>query len=44
MGGYDKLDLPETEKATAQVFSLPVHPALTDEEKQYIIEEVNASC
>jgi dTDP-4-amino-4,6-dideoxygalactose transaminase len=44
MEGYREVHLPETEKATSQVFSLPVHPALTDEEKHYIIQEVNASC
>ncbi|MBZ0287286.1 MAG: DegT/DnrJ/EryC1/StrS family aminotransferase [Anaerolineae bacterium] len=44
MDGYSKLVLPETEKATAQVFSLPVHPALTEEESAYIVQEVNAAC
>ena len=44
MGGYENVTLPETEKATAQVFSLPVHPLLTDEEKAYIVQEVNAAC
>jgi dTDP-4-amino-4,6-dideoxygalactose transaminase len=42
--GYGKLDLPETEKATREVLSLPVHPALTDDEKAYIVQEVNAVC
>lgn len=42
--GYTNLHLPETEKATAQVFSLPVHPALTEEERAYIVQEVNAAC
>lgn len=44
MDGYSKVVLPETDKATAQVFSLPVHPALTDEERAYIVQEVNAAC
>lgn len=44
MDGYAEVALPETDKATAQVFSLPVHPALTDEEKAYIVAEVNAAC
>ncbi len=44
MNGSGSVSLPETEKATREVFSLPVHPALTDEEKAYIIQEVNAVC
>ncbi|MHB8626257.1 MAG: SDR family NAD(P)-dependent oxidoreductase [Aggregatilineales bacterium] len=44
MGGYDNLALPETECATHQVLSLPIHPALTDDERDYIIREVNALC
>jgi perosamine synthetase len=44
MDGYSAVVLPETEKATAQVFSLPVHPALTEEERVYIVQEVNAAC
>ncbi len=44
MGGYEKLHLPETEKATAQVFSLPVYPALTEEERNYVVQEINAAC
>jgi dTDP-4-amino-4,6-dideoxygalactose transaminase len=42
--GYGRVNLPETDKATREVFSLPVHPALTDEEKAYIVQEVNAAC
>ena len=42
--GYRSLNLPETDRATREVFSLPVHPALTDEEKAYIVQEVNAAC
>ena len=44
MDGYSKVELPETDKATSQVFSLPVHPALTEEERAYIVQEVNAAC
>jgi dTDP-4-amino-4,6-dideoxygalactose transaminase len=44
MDGYKDVVLPETEKAAAQVFSLPVHPALTEEERAYIVREVNAAC
>jgi perosamine synthetase len=42
--GYARVELPETEKATRQVFSLPVHPALTEDELDYIVREVNAAC
>lgn len=35
------LDLPETEKATQQVLSLPVHPALTPDDLSTIVEVVN---
>jgi dTDP-4-amino-4,6-dideoxygalactose transaminase len=44
MAGYAEVALPETDKATRAVFSLPVHPLLTDEERKYIVHEVNASC
>lgn len=44
MGGYQDVHLPETEKATQQVFSLPVYPGLTDEELDYVVQEVNAVC
>jgi dTDP-4-amino-4,6-dideoxygalactose transaminase len=37
----EALDLPETERAAREVLSLPVHPALTDEDLQTIIEGVN---
>lgn len=35
------LDLPETERATAEVLSLPVHPALTRDDLHTIVETVN---
>lgn len=41
---YEGLRLPETEKAVRQVFSLPVHPALTETERAYIVQEVNNLC
>ncbi len=44
MDGYQTVVLPETEKATSQVFSLPVYPALTAEERDYVIQEINAAC
>lgn len=44
MDGYQNVVLPETEKATKQVFSLPVYPALTEEERQYVAQEINAAC
>jgi len=36
------LDLPETERAAAEVLSLPVYPSLTDDELGTIVEAVNA--
>jgi dTDP-4-amino-4,6-dideoxygalactose transaminase len=44
LDGYANVSLPETDKATSEVFSLPVHPLLTDEEREYIVREVNAIC
>lgn len=35
------LDLPETEKAASSVISLPVHPALTPEDLDRVVEAVN---
>jgi dTDP-4-amino-4,6-dideoxygalactose transaminase len=43
-GLYAWLRLPETERAVREVMSLPVHPALTDEECALIIDEVNQLC
>ena len=42
MNGYDELRLPETERATQQVFSIPVHPQLTEAERDTIVQEINA--
>ncbi|WP_406057582.1 DegT/DnrJ/EryC1/StrS family aminotransferase [Kribbella sp. NBC_00889] len=36
-----ELDLPETEKAAAQVLSLPVHPSLSEEDLNRIVSAVN---
>jgi dTDP-4-amino-4,6-dideoxygalactose transaminase len=36
------LELPQTEKAAAQVISLPVHPSLTQEDLDRIVSAVNA--
>ena len=33
---FGKRELPETEKAAKQVFSLPVHPCVTEEQVEYI--------
>jgi len=38
--GYREVSLPEAERASAQVLSLPVHPALTDSDLERIIESV----
>jgi len=37
-----QLDLPETEKAAAEVISLPVHPSLSDGDLERIVDAVNA--
>ena len=38
--GYGNVSMPEAEKAAAHVLSLPVHPALTDEDLDRIVEAV----
>jgi len=38
---YGKYNLPETEKAAQQVFSLPVHPGVSVKEISYIADAVN---
>lgn len=38
--GYEEGDLPEAEKAAKEVISIPIYPELTDEQKDYIVEEV----
>jgi len=37
---YGEHDLPETEKAAQQVFSLPIHPGVTEREINYIADSV----
>lgn len=39
--GYGKLDLPVTVNLTKRVFSLPVHPSLSQEDLEYIVEQIN---
>ena len=43
MTAYQELSLPETERATREVISLPVHPHLTEQQRAYVVEEVNAA-
>jgi perosamine synthetase len=40
--GYGKTNLPVAEKAAKQVLSIPVHPSLTQQEKEYIVKTVNS--
>ncbi len=37
-----ELDLPVTEKAAAEVISIPVHPSVTDEDRDRVVAAVNA--
>jgi perosamine synthetase len=41
---YRGLELPETARATQEVISLPVHPALTEAERDYVVQEVSSAC
>ncbi len=41
---YAGLELPETARATREVFSLPAHPLLSPSEVEYVISEVNNAC
>jgi dTDP-4-amino-4,6-dideoxygalactose transaminase len=38
--GYREGDLPEAERASRDVLSLPVYPELTEEQRQYVIDSV----
>ncbi len=40
--GYGDVQLPVSERLTAQILSLPVHPMLTDDEVSQVIEATNA--
>ncbi|MDQ4036041.1 MAG: DegT/DnrJ/EryC1/StrS family aminotransferase [Chloroflexota bacterium] len=41
--GYGDEPLPITDRLTAEVLSIPVHPSLSDEEVESVIEAVNAT-
>ena len=38
--GYKEGDLPESEKATQEVVSIPIYPELTDEQMDYVIQVI----
>jgi len=38
--GYKNGDLPESEHASQEVLSLPVFPELTEEEQEYVVEQI----
>lgn len=40
--GYKKGDLPESERASKEVLSLPVFPELTEEEQVYVVKQIRA--
>jgi len=40
--GYEDLGLPVTERVSQQVLTLPMYPSLTDDEIEYIVDEVSA--
>jgi dTDP-4-amino-4,6-dideoxygalactose transaminase len=40
--GYGNLSFPESERAARQVLSLPVHPGVTQEDLETIVEAVKA--
>ncbi len=40
--GFGEGDLPETERAAREVLSLPVHPHMSDEEVNWVIESIRA--
>ena len=38
--GYKKGDFPESERAAAEVLSIPVYPELSDEQKDYVVNTI----
>ena len=40
--GYKEGDLPESERASHEILSLPMFPELTDEEQEYVVREIKA--
>ncbi len=40
--GYDHAHIPVTDHVTEQVFSIPVHPKLSQDDLEYIVEVVNS--
>ena len=41
--GYDRVSLPVSEQLTDLILSIPVHPALTDDDVTTVVEAVNAT-
>jgi dTDP-4-amino-4,6-dideoxygalactose transaminase len=39
---YRKGDMPESERAVEQVFSIPVYPELTGEQKAYVADAIRS--
>jgi len=38
--GWNEGDLPETEAAAKEIFSLPMYPTLTDDEQDFVIQSI----
>jgi dTDP-4-amino-4,6-dideoxygalactose transaminase len=38
--GYEKGDLPETDRATEEVLALPIFPELTADQQQFVVEQI----